>query len=62
MNKKIDVSFIESNPDIVDQIMDQLEKDPNLVVQIYDGDVHKANMIPYDTFKEMEDITKNVKE
>jgi len=55
MKKKIDCSFLESSEDLLDLIMDELKKDPELVIELYDGDVHKGNMISIEKHNEMKE-------
>jgi hypothetical protein len=59
MIKKIDVSFIEKNETILDEIFDELEKNKDLVIHLYDGEIFKAVLIPYDTYNKTQNDTKN---
>ena len=59
MFKKIDISLLEVDG-VIEHIIDQLEKDDQIVYQIYDGQTQKAIIVPYEEYKkqseELEDL------
>jgi len=50
MFKKIDVSLLEVDG-VLEHIIEELEKDNQLVYQIYDGLTQKAVMVPYSKYQ-----------